>query len=280
MADKKMGGSARKALAIVRPSVIATTFSSRSEKYFRLQRTNGVLAGLYGVQALLIMIFGHTARVPVVAQYLQRDPLQSSAQKHSVLLPATHHLGEVNLLTLLVVVLLLAAAFHGLLATALRARYEVGLAKKMQDLRWWGYALIGGLMVVLTALVLGISDSAVLVMLFGLCVVMALGALAIEANGRLWPWGLFGMVAAAALVLGFAPSVLGGLLYGTALPAYVYIVAALVLLAGVGTFINLRLQIRGYKEWADYLFAEEGYMALNLVLTSAVAWVIFAGALH
>jgi hypothetical protein len=280
MTQKKMGGSARKAFAIVRPSVIATTFSARSIKYFRLQRTNGVLAGLYLVQATLIAILGHSAKVPVTLSYLASDPLASAAEHKNVLAFATHSWFDANLLALVVTMLLLAAIFHGLLATVLRARYENGMAKKLQDLRWGGYALIGGLAMIITSLVVGVSDAGLLFALFGLVVLMALGAMAIEANARLWPWVLFAAVAAAAVVLGLGTYIVGGLLYGSALPAYAYVALVLTLGGAAVAATNLLLQLRGAKEWADYLFAEEGYMALNLVVGSALAWVIFAGALH
>jgi hypothetical protein len=278
MTQKKMG--AKRAFAIVRPSVIATTFSARSVKYFRLQRINGVLAGLYLLQAGLIVVLGQSAKVPVTLSYLASDPLASAAVHKTVWTLASHRWFDVDLLTLVVTMLVALAVFHGALATLLRDRYERGLANKLQDLRWFAYAVIGGLAVVITALVVGVSDIALLLVLFGLAVLLALGALAVEANAKLWPWILFGVTAAVAMVVAVGTFVVGGLVYGSALPAYAYVVAGLTLIGGMGIFGNLYLQLRGRKEWADYLFAEEGYHALGLVIGSAVAWVVFAGALR
>jgi hypothetical protein len=278
MTQKKSGGA--RAFAIVRPSVIATTFSARSEKYFRLQRTNAILAGLYLVQALLIGILGRSAPVPVTLNYLAGDPLASAAEHTTVWTLASHHWFDANLLTLVVLMLVLGAVFHGALATVLRDRYERGMTDKLQDLRWGGYAVIGGVALIITALVLGVGDFALLVTLFGLTILMALGAMAVEANAKLWPWILFGAVAATAVAAAVGTYMVAGLVYDHSLPAYAYVTAGLTLLGAVGTAINLLLQIRQHKEWADYLFAEEGYMALNLVVGSALAWVVFAGALR
>ncbi|HSX05014.1 MAG TPA: hypothetical protein VLF69_00915, partial [Candidatus Saccharimonadales bacterium] len=190
--DAKLAEKRGRKWTVVRPEVLLTTFRSQTAKFANLQRVNGVLAGLYALQALFILIFGHAGKAPVTLNYLTSDPLQTAAQHKTVLTLASHHWFDVNLLALLVGALLLAAVFHALLAAVLLKRYEDALSQKLFDLRWWAYGLIGGLMLVLVALVSGMADVAVLAGLLGLGVVAALGALAVEANQKIWPWGLFG----------------------------------------------------------------------------------------
>jgi len=279
MTSVKKTGVKRK-FAVVRPNVLITTFTSHAAKFVNLQRVNFALAGLYALQALFVLMFGHAAKAPVTLNYLTSDALQTAAQHKTVLTLASHRWFDANLLALVVTVLLLAAAVHVLLATVLLKRYEDALTKQTHDVRWAGYALAGGLLLVTVGLVLGVADVAVLVALFGLCVVMAMGAMAVEANKRLSPWSLFAAMPAVATVLVLGAYMLGGALYGTALPGYACWVAALALFGMVGVAANLWLQIRGKDQWKDYLFAEEVYMALNFVAVSAITWLIFAGVLH
>lgn len=277
MTQKKSGG---RKFAVVRPAVIATTFGGRSEKYAPLQRLNLMLAAAYGLQAVAVVLFGHGAWRPVTLQYLAQDPLQSAAQHHSVLTLASHRWWDMNIGVLLVLILVLAAVLHGLLATTLRVRYERALAGRLHDLRWFGYGLIGGLSVLVAAMLAGVADAAVLLMLLGATVAASLGAMAVEANRRFWPWALFAAVPAAAAVVAFACYLIGGAVYGAALPWHAYAAAAVIAAAGLGAAVNLYLQVRERGRWADYRFADVVYTALNFVLTTILTWVVFAGVLR
>jgi hypothetical protein len=277
MADKKTGGMRK--LAIVRPSVIATTFSSRSIKYAKLQNLNFGAAAAYAGQALLLLLIGHSTKLPVTFSYIATDPLQTAAQGRAVLATASHHWLDANVRMMLIGVLLLAAVFHLAFATVARERYERALGSKMNDLRWWLAALTGGVLAVLLGMLVGMTDVAVLAALFGLSILAWLGMLAIEANQRLWPWVLPAAIAATtALALGLCYMVAGSV-YGTALPGYVYGLFGLTVLGMVATVANLVLQIRGQGRWRDYLFAELVYAVVGFAGISVFTWTVFAGVL-
>jgi hypothetical protein len=278
MAEKKTGG--KLTLAIVRPSVIATTFSGRSEKFAKQQRLNAIVAGVYALQAIVLWIIGRSATAPVSAGYLAKDPLQSAAQQRTIFMLAQHHLFDVSLLGLLVALLFGWAVFHGLQATAFRERYERGLITMLNDVRWAGAAVLGALLTIVVSLSLGISDIGLLFTVAALCVLISYGAMAIEANKKFWPWAIFAAAAGIGATLALGSYLVGGLLYGDPRPATLYGVALVPLLTGVAVCANLWLQLCGRGRWSNYLFAETVYIGIGFVATSLVAWLIFAGMLR
>jgi hypothetical protein len=278
MVQKLRGGL--KKLAIVRPSVIATTFSERSVKFLKQQRLNLFAAGLYVLQALLVLIFAKGVSQPVMLHYWANDPLQSAAQHRTVLTSATHHWFDVRLSVLLAAALLVPAMCHLAFGAIARERYEQSLGKKLNDLRWLAGGIIGGLQAVTVAMVFGVNDVALLVAILASGLGIALGLMAIEANQRFWPWSLFAGISVTVTMLTGLCYGLGGILYGAALPAYAYVATALLTLGLIATVANLVLQVREHRQWADYVFAEMVYAGIGFVVISAVTWTIFFGVLR
>jgi hypothetical protein len=278
MAQKIMGGI--KKLAIVRPSIIATTFSGRSVKFLKQQRLNAVLAALYATQAAVLLIFGHNAKQPVTLNYLASDPLQTAAQHKVVTLTASHHWFDVDVRTIVVLFLVVAAVSHLLFATVLRVRYEQSLTRSVNGLRWLSAGIISGLLAVAVALLSGATDAAILCTLLGLGGAVALGMFAVEANQKLRPWALFGLVPFLIGLSVGACYMVGGWSYGITLPAYVYAATVLLALGTIAVAFNLWLQIHAKGRWSDYLFAELVYVSIGFIGISLAAWVIFAGALQ
>jgi uncharacterized membrane protein (UPF0136 family) len=277
MAQKITSGI--KKLVVVRPSVIATTFSGRSEKFLKQQRLNFVLAALYAVQAIVIAFVGSTANYSIWFHFWAVDPLQTTAQHHTVLTSASHWWFDLNLHFVIVLVLLFAAAGHLLFATALRARYEQALSRRLQDMRWLAGTIIASLLLVAAALLLGVNDAGLLAALIGITVLNGLGTLAVEANQKLWPWGLFVGVGVFAGLLVVAQYVISGLLYGNTLAWSTYAFVAVLAAGVVATLVNLWMQISSKDKWSDYVFAEMMYASIGFVGISACAWILFVGVL-
>lgn len=278
MATKKTGVKTK--LAIVRPSVIATTFSARSTKFAKQQRLNAIMAGVYAVQAIALLVIGRSASAPVSVSYLAKDPLQSAALHRPVFMLAQHHLFDISLLALLVTLLLGWAVFHVLLATVFRERYERGLAAQLNDLRWTGIGVLGALLTLVAGFALGVSDIAIAVAIVALCVLMAYGAMAVEANKKFWPWSIFVAVAGVGLTIALGVYLVGNILYGDGLPAATYGAALIPLLGGVAVAANLWLQIRAKRQWKEYLFAETAYMGVGFIATTALVWLTCVGVLR
>lgn len=277
MAQKVPSGI--KKLAIVRPSVIATTFSGRSEKFLKQQRLNFVFAALYAVEAITIAFAGSTANYSVWLHFWAADPLQTAAQQQTVLTAASHRWFDLDVHTVVVLALLLAAIGHLLFATALRTRYEQALSKRLQDMRWLAGVVIASLLLVAAALLIGVNDAGLLVAFIGITILNGLGTLVVEAKQKIWPWGVFVGVGALSGLAVVTLYIIAGLLYGTTLAWSAYALVAALAAGMAATLTNLCLQISGKGKWQDYVFAEMMYATIGFVGISACAWILFVGVL-
>ena len=194
--------------------------------------------------------------------------------------------------------LFLSAFFHALIASPWGfRRYVAELERGRNRFRWVEYALSSTLMIVLIALVTGITDLAALVglgfaniamILFGWLMEMTNNGLvhgrdaAPERGERAW-WTPFWF----GCVAGIGPWAAIGLYLwvtiavndGQGPPGFVWgIIASLFVL--FNTFaVNQWLQYRQVGPWRDYLFGERQYVILSLVAKSVLAWQIFANTL-
>ena len=68
---------------------------------------------------------------------------------------------------------------------------------------------------------------------------------------------------------------------GGNMPVYIYSLAGSMFLLFLCFFANLLLQRQRRGKWSDYLlFGERIFMVLSLLAKTALAWQLFAGALH
>ena len=249
------------------PPLAATTAGS-------LRRWNIVLGGLHAVQAVGILALATAFTLPVTASFLAGPPGTAAAP------PTT--LFQVSVASGVALFLLLSAVFHALIALP-RAfeRYLAGLASQRNFFRWAEYSLSSTVMVVLIAMLTGISDIAALIGIAAANAAMILFGAVQERyespGGSLWPFWLGSIV-------GFAPWIAIGVYLwspGSAAepPAFVYVIfVSLFALFNVFA-VNMWLQYRQVGRWRSYLFGERGYMVLSLVAKSALAWQVFAGTL-
>lgn len=194
--------------------------------------------------------------------------------------------------------LFLSAFFHLLLVSPWGfPRYVAELERGRNRFRWVEYSLSSTLMIVLIALVTGITDLAALIGLAFANVAMILfGWLMEVANNGLmhgrdetsargerawWTPFWFGCVAGIGpwLAIGAYLWVTISVLDGQGPPGFVWgIIASLFVL--FNTFaVNQWLQYRQVGRWSDYLFGERQYVILSLVAKSVLAWQVFANVL-
>ena len=194
--------------------------------------------------------------------------------------------------------LFLSAFFHFLIASPWGfRRYVSELERGRNRFRWVEYSLSSTLMIVLIALVTGITDLAALIgiafanvamILFGWMMEMTNNGLMhgkddapVRGERAWWTPFWFGCVA------GIGPwAAIGAYLWfnvavsdGQGPPGFVWgIIASLFVL--FNTFaINQWLQFRQVGPWRNYLFGERQYIILSLVAKSVLAWQIFANTL-
>jgi len=236
-----------------------------------------VAAALHAVQAAIVLALANGFSLPVTAHDLAGPPgtLPSDAV---TLLDTPVGLAVAGFLAL-------SAVAHLVLASPqFFDRYRTGLLKHRNYFGWVEYSLSSSLMIVVIAQLVGISDVAALIALFGVNVsAIRFGWLKEkyqEPGDGGWLPFIFGCVAAvvpwlAVVVYTIAP----GSTSGAEPPAFVYaIIVSLFRFFNVFA-VNQWLQYKQVGRWRDYLVGERADVTLSLVAKSALAWQIFAGAL-
>lgn len=249
-----------------------------------LQKWNLRFAFLLVAEAVAIVAVGGGQTVPVTTQYLAIDPLATEAAGHQVLAAATRHLFDVPLALVVAKFLVIFALAYLLAGTLWCGKYQAWLARGVNKLRWAALGLGGGVMAVAVAMLSGVSDLVYLWLIFGAVVLAGVCALSLELLG---PGRRLRRLLATGAVLGallpwlvFIGNAVAAALYGGTLPNFLYyIYISMFLLSSAGVLAGyLRIKQRG--RWADTLYTERMFMALNFVAASVLALQIFAGALQ
>lgn len=253
------------------------TAQSTQDRYRALRRFNIVAAVVHAAQALAVVLLATDFTLPMTATYLAGPPGTTPQDQVTLW----------NVPTALAVGLFLALSslFHVIVASpTFFGRYRDGLRQDRNYFRWVEYSLSSSLMIVLIAQLVGISDVAALLALFGVNASMILFGWLQEryhqpGDGGWLPF-VFGCIAGivpwvAVLLYVLAP----GSTSGAEPPAFVYgIIVSLFLFFNSFAVVQL-LQYKQTGRFRDYLVGERTYIILSLVAKSALAWQIFGGTL-
>ncbi|MEX2322326.1 MAG: heliorhodopsin HeR [Acidimicrobiia bacterium] len=241
----------------------------------RLRLTNIALAILHAAQAVVVVALANDFALPVTATFMDGPPGGPP--------PALSSLFEVRVAWGVAAFLLMSAAAHATIALpGVNGWYRRHLAQGRNYARWIEYSFSSTVMIVLIAMITGITDVAALVGLAGANAAMILFGLIQERyetpGAPSWlPFGLGSLIGVlpwvAIGVYLFAPGV------DASPPGFVYAIYVS-LFAFFNVFaLNMVLQYRARGRWADYLFGERVYMLLSLTAKSALAWQVFASTL-
>ena len=233
------------------------------------------MGALHAIQAVLVLMLANDFALPVTATFLEDAPGAAT--------PELTELFEIRIAWGVAAFLLLSAAAHWIIASpGVYGWYRSNLLRDRNYARWIEYALSSSLMVVLIALLPGITDIAALGAIFGVNAAMILFGLLMEhyeSPGRPnWMSYWFGVLAGAVpwIVIGvyiFSPG------SDASPPTFVYAIF-ISLFIFFNTFaVNMVLQYRKVGRWADYLFGEKVYIVLSLTAKSILAWQVFGGTL-
>ena len=241
-------------------------------------RRDNALAGLaHLVQAMVVTVLATSFALPVTASYLQGPPGTPTQD------PVT--LFEIPTGAAVAGFLALSALAHALVCTVWWRRYLTDLERSRNPARWVEYSISSSLMIVLIAQLVGISDIAALLALFGVNAAMILfGWLQEryeEPGGHGWLPFSFGCIAGIVPWLAISVYLLSpGSASSATPPGFVYgIFISLFVFFNVFA-LNQWLQYRARGRWWDYLFGERIYILLSLTAKSALAWQVFAGTLR
>jgi hypothetical protein len=236
-----------------------------------------VAAAAHAVQAILIAALATDFTLPVTASYLEGPPGTTPSDQIV--------LWDLPVAWGVFLFFALSCAAHLVVSSPwVFPRYAAGLAAGHNYYRWVEYSLSSSVMIVLIAQLVGISDVAALLAIFGVNASMILFGWLQEryqqpGDGGWLPF-VFGCLAGivpwlTVLIYVIAP----GATSEAEPPAFVYgIVVSLFVFFNIFAIVQW-LQYRQVGRWRDYLAGERTYITLSLVAKSALAWQVFAGTL-
>jgi len=241
-------------------------------------RNYNLIAGVFHfVQMVFVLVLSNDFTLPIVARYMAGPPGSTFADPITLL--------DAPIGLTVAIFLGLSAFFHFLVASPQSFnRYSAGLVLNRNYFRWVEYSISSSVMIVLIALICGVSDVAAIVAIFGVNASMILFGWLQEkyenpGNGGWLPF-IFGCIAGIVpwLALVFYVFAIGGP-GDTKAPAFVYgVVISIFILFNTFAIVQY-LQYKKIGKWSDYLRGEKTYITLSLVAKSALAWQIFASTL-
>lgn len=251
-----------------------TTTQIPADRLTRLRRSNLVMGALHLLQGIAVLALANGFSLPVTGSFMEGPPGSGLGE--------TRVLFDLGFAGGVAAFLFISALAHFTIASPWYfPRYAAALAAGRNDARWVEYSVSASVMVVLIAMLTGISDIAALLAIFGANAAMIFFGLIQERyerpGGSLLPFWLGSLI-------GAIPWIAIGVYLvspGSAAepPGFVYgIYVSLFLFFNVFA-LNMWLQYRARGRWADYLYGERAYVLLSLVAKSALAWQVFAGTL-
>ena len=239
-----------------------------------LRRWNVGVGLVHAIQGVAVLALATAFVLPVTASFMEGPPGTPAGA------PTT--LFDVSVAWGVALFLFLSAGFRWLVsAPGVHARYVAGLGAHHNYFRWAEYSLSSSIMIVLIALLTGISDIAALIGIFAANAAMIFFGAVQERyekpGGSLWPFWM-------GCIVGIAPWLAVGIYLvspGSAAepPAFVYgIFVSLFIFFNIFA-LNMWLQYKRLGRWRSYTFGEATYFILSLVAKSALAWQVFAGTL-
>ena len=241
-------------------------------------RRYNIIAGVFHLlQMIAVLALANDFTLPIVARYMSGPPGTTFAEAITVL--------DTPVGLTVAIFLGLSAFFHFLVASPqFFARYSAGLTQNRNYFRWVEYSISSSVMIVLIAQIVGVTDIAAIIAIFGVNASMILFGWLQEkyeqpGNGGWLPF-IFGCIAGIVPWLGLIFYVLAiGGPGDTKAPAFVYgIVFSIFVFFNTFAIVQY-LQYKKVGKWSDYIRGEKTYITLSLVAKSALAWQIFSGTL-
>lgn len=248
----------------------------RPEAFTRLRWFNAAMGLLHALSGAAMLLLANDFALPVATTFLDAQP-GGELDPGRLETQFTLRVGPA-----VAAFLLISAVFHFIVASPWGyRRYVNELRHTRNRFRWVEYALSASLMIVLIAMLTGISDVAALLAIAGVNASMILFGWLMETgsapgDGADWTPFVFGCIAGAIPWIAIGIYLFGP---GSAVPSFVYIIFFTIFVFFNCFAVNQWLQYRAVGRWRDYLFGERVYISLSLVAKSALAWQVFANTL-
>jgi hypothetical protein len=243
----------------------------------RLRGYNLIVGLILLAQAIAIFVLSNDFSLPVTASFMAGPPGSALSPRETLFsIPIGPAVG---------VFLLLAAIDHLMMAApGIWPWYRENLARGINYARWWEYSISASIMIVLIAMVTGVSDVGAIIAIFGVNAAMIFFGMVMEIfnKGRdavNWTPFLFGCVAGIVPWIVIAYQFIGAVNRSEGPPGFVYGIVISLFVLFNSFAVNMVLQYRKGGPWRDYLFGEKAYIFLSLTAKTLLAWQIFANTL-
>ena len=246
----------------------------------KLQKMNLIAGFIHLAQAgILFYIVNWSLKLPILTRFFDKTP--------EGIMPVAVKLVELPVALAGPIFLLLSAIFHFIIASPLYVRrYEQGISKGINPLRWWEYSLSSSVMLVVLLMLGGLLELPSVVFIFTLNFIMNMMGLMMERYNQLTDktrWLPFNI----GVLAGIVPWLVGGLYFwvstsniADSIPGYAKL-GFLLTFVFFNTFaVNMWLQYKKIGPWKDYVFGEKAYIILSLTAKSTLAWILVLGTLN
>jgi hypothetical protein len=261
---------------------VAVASNTPDRVFVNLRRFNLIMGVFHLIQGIAMIALSSDFSITLSTQYLRAVISGNSFSLEQNLQPAA----SIPFGPAVALFLLLSAGAHFLLGTVLYNWYVKNLKRKINQARWYEYALSSSLMIVLIGMLVGVYDVSTLILMFSINAMMNLFGLMMELHNQTtsktdWTAFVYGCIAGimpwiviVLYISGAAQSV------NTEIPAFVYAIIVTLFIFFNIFAVNMWLQYRGIGPWKNYLYGERVYIILSLVAKSLLAWQIWAGQLQ
>ncbi len=260
----------------------APTVEVSDARLARLRVFNAVMGALHFVSGTLMLVLGDTSVKLPTSTFNINGPPGTALADGSI-----NDVGGLPIALGTAAFMYLSALFHFVIAAPGGfGFYSRELRRGRNRLRWVEYSLSASLMIVLIALITGITDVAALIAIAFVNASMILFGWLMEMvntpNGdRWWTPFWFGCIAGIGPWAAIATYLVinAGIEGGQQPPGFVYGIIVTIFVFFNSFAVNQWLQYKGIGKWKDYVFGETVYIVLSLLAKSALAWQIFANTL-
>jgi hypothetical protein len=254
---------------------MTTTEAITQGKSNRLRIYNGVAALIHLFQAVAVLSLTNDFSIPVTAMFLDGPP---GTDPGTVTTLFDFRIGWG-----VAAFLLMSAVAHLTLIMPGVFQWYIGqLETRRNYARWIEYSFSSSLMIVIIAMLPGITDISALIALFGVNASMILFGLVMEKYeqpGRpSWLSYWFGVLTGSIPWIAIAIYLWSP---GSSAqpPTFVYGIFFSLFLFFNSFALNMVLQYKRTWRWRNYIFGENAYIFLSLTAKSLLAWQVFAGTL-
>jgi hypothetical protein len=241
----------------------------------RLRAWNIGVGLILAVQAIVIALLSNDFSLPVVGTYIAGPP--GTDPQLTPLFDLPLGWGVFAFMAISAAALLIIAS------PGVFEWYKRNLRLGRNYGRWMEYSVSSSIMIVLIAMICGVSDIAALLAIFGVNASMILFGLLMEkyetAGRPSWLSFWFGSFAGIVPWVAVLIYVLSPGLDGPSPPNFVYgIIVSLFVFFNIFA-VNMVLQYKQVGPWRDYLFGEKAYIVLSLTAKALLSWQVFSATL-